>query len=251
MSSFPAPPRLALILPAAGRSTRFLASADSPETAPCNEHPAAFKKPFLMLHGRPLWRWAMEPFLQRSELVRVLIVVSPEDHAWVQTRFETELRSLGPMVSVIPGGQERADSVERGLWHVPSDVDLVAVHDAARPLITTALVGEVVAAARRTGAALPATPIASTIKRVDARRMVTETVPRSGLWAAQTPQIVRRDWLQQAYAMRGTFQPTDEAQLIERSGQPVEVIPGEAWNLKITTWDDYQLAEAILAGRRG
>ncbi len=239
--------RLALVLPAAGRSTRFLTSGEGVAATNASEHPAASKKPFLLLAGQPVWRRAIEPFLARTDLVQVLMVVSPEDLDWVCERFRDELVALGPIMSVIAGGRERADSVEKGLRLVSSKVDLVAVHDAARPLVTSALVEAVAKAAIRTGAALPATPIASTIKRVGANQRVTETVSRAGLWAAQTPQIVRRDLLLRAYTERGSFQPTDEAQLIERLGHPVEIVPGEAWNLKITTRDDLELAEAILA----
>lgn len=207
-------------------------------------HPS-MKKPFLDLEGQPVWYRAIVPFLKRSDLAQIVVAVSPEDLDWFIDQFRAEL-ATGP-IRVVAGGAERADTVEAGLREVSSTVELVAVHDAARPLIDAATIEAVVQAARRTGAAIPATAIASTIKRVDAAMHVRETVSRTGLWAAQTPQIARRDWLEQAFAKRGMFQPTDEAQLLELAGYPVEVVAGLASNFKITTQDDFDLARAFLA----
>lgn len=210
-------------------------------------HPS-MKKPFLDLEGQPVWYRAIVPFLKRSDLAQIVVAVSPEDLDWFIDQFRVELAS-GP-ICVVAGGAERADTVEAGLREISSTVELVAVHDAARPLIDAATIEAVVQAARRTGAAIPATAIASTIKRVDAAMRVSETVSRTGLWAAQTPQIARRDWLADAFAKRGTFQPTDEAQLLEQSGYPVEVVSGLASNFKITTQDDFDLARAYLAANQ-
>lgn len=209
-------------------------------------HPATRKKPFITLQGEPIWYRSVVPFLRRSDVVQVVIAVSPEDLDWFQIRFAAQLSHLRG-VQVVAGGAERADTVEAALREIPENVDLIAVHDAARPLIHAETIEAVVQAAQRTGAAIPATSISSTIKRVDAQQLVTETVPRAGLWAAQTPQIVRHDWLRRAFAERGSFQPTDEAQLIERLGLPVEVVTSWASNIKITTQDDLDLAEALLA----
>ena len=240
--------QMAVILPAAGRSTRFTSSAriDDPATAASDvTHPALRKKPFITLHGEPIWYRSVVPFLRRADVDQVVIAVSPEDLDWFVSRFASQLSRLRS-IQVVAGGAERADTVEAALREIPESVELIAVHDAARPLIRDETIEAVVQAARRTGAAIPATPISSTIKRVDASQLITETVPRADLWAAQTPQIVRQDWLRRAFAQRGSFQPTDEAQLIERLGLPVEVVTGLASNLKITTQDDLDLAEALL-----
>ena len=245
--------QIAVILPAAGKSTRFTSSArldDSASVATGGDlaHQAARKKPFIMLGGEPIWYRSVIPFLRRPDVVQVVIAVSPEDHDWFLSRFEAQLARLRA-VHVVAGGEERADTVEAALRVIPESVELIAVHDAARPLIRDETIEAVVQAARRTGAAIPATPISSTIKRVDASQLITETVPRAGLWGAQTPQIVRQDWLRRAFAERGAFQPTDEAQLIERLGLPVEVVVGQASNIKITTQDDLELAAALLAAK--
>ena len=241
---------MAVILPAAGKSSRFVGSGGvvAAEGAAGDEasHPASRKKPFIMLHGEPIWYRSVIPFLHRPDVVQVVIAVSPEDLDWFKARFAAQLSHLRA-VQVVAGGTERADTVEAALREIPESVDLIAVHDAARPLIQAETIEAVVHAALRTGAAIPATAISSTIKRVDSSQRIAETVPRAGLWAAQTPQIVRQDWLRRAFAQRGTFQPTDEAQLIERLGLPVEVVTGWAANLKITTQDDLDLAEALLS----
>ncbi len=242
--------QMAVILPAAGQSTRFVSSARLVDTATPGAgdvaHPASRKKPFITLGGEPIWYRSVVPFLRRADVVQVVIAVSPEDLDWFQSRFASQLSRLRN-IQVVAGGAERADTVEAALRQIPESVELIAVHDAARPLIREETIEAVVQAARRTGAAIPATPISSTIKRVDpSSQLITETVPRAGLWAAQTPQIVRQDWLRRAFAQRGAFQPTDEAQLIERLGLPVEVVTGWASNLKITTQDDLDVAEALL-----
>ncbi len=235
---------MAVILPAAGRSTRFVNSART-AAGRVEVHPATLKKPFIDLCGKPIWFRSISPFLRRADVAQIVIAVSPEDLEWFRTRFANELANA--RIQVVAGGTERADTVEAALRIIPQSVELIAVHDAARPLIRDDTIEAVVQAARRTGAAIPATAISSTIKRVDPAQLISETVSRAGLWAAQTPQIVRQDWLRRAFAERGSFQPTDEAQLIEHLGLPVEVVTGWASNLKITTQDDLDLAEALLS----
>jgi 2-C-methyl-D-erythritol 4-phosphate cytidylyltransferase len=137
-----------------------------------------------------------------------------------------------------------------GLAALPPDVEWVAVHDAARPLVRAADVTRVVAAARRHGAALLAVPVRDTLKRVSGGR-VAETLPRAACWAAQTPQVFRVELLREALAKAEAegFQGTDDAQLVERLGVPVEVVEGDPSNLKITWPEDVELAEALLARR--
>ena len=114
------------------------------------------------------------------------------------------------------------------------------------------MVDVVFAAAAKTGAAMLAIPVADTLKRVDsATNLIVETVPRAGLWQAQTPQVFRRDWLVEAYSRRSEFPGslTDDAQLIEALGHAVSVVPGSPLNFKITTKDDLSLAELIVKSR--
>jgi 2-C-methyl-D-erythritol 4-phosphate cytidylyltransferase len=215
--------RVAVILPAAGNSTRFGGPT---------------KKPFLHLAGRPVWVHAAERFWHRPDVVAVLLAVAPADRGEFQPYLQANAR-------LVDGGAERFESVANALAQVP-DCDLVAVHDAVRPLTSPELIDAVFAAAAEHGAALPAVPVADTLKRA-AGDVVTETVPRAGLWQAQTPQVARRDWLADAYARRASLGGpiTDDAQLLEACGYPVRVVPGDRRNFKLTTPDDLRLAEAL------
>jgi 2-C-methyl-D-erythritol 4-phosphate cytidylyltransferase len=122
---------------------------------------------------------------------------------------------------------------------------MVAVHDSARAMVSAALVARVIAEALEGGAAIAALPLEDTVKRATLRSIDT-TVPRAGLWRAQTPQVFRRDWLEAAHAAAGTA-ATDDAALVEALGRPVRLTPGDTLNFKITTLDDLRLAEAWLA----
>lgn len=220
----------AVILPAAGRSTRF-----------GDQH---YKKPFALLDGRAVWMHAAEKFTSRADVQQTIVVVSPEDRELFQERFGGNAAFMG--VEIVEGGEERADSVAAGLARVRSEIDFVAVHDAARPCIAEEWIDKVFAAAEKTGAAMLAIRVNSTLKRVSADNTIAETVSREGLWEAQTPQVFRRQLLLEAYANRGSQAATDDALLVERLGQRVTVVVGSAMNLKITSKDDLRLASAIM-----
>ena len=135
----------------------------------------------------------------------------------------------------------------RGLHVLPERFTTVAVHDCARALVSPELVSRVVADALEHGAAMAAVPVEDSLKRVTLHA-VDATVPRAGLWRAQTPQAFRRDWLEEAHrATKG--EATDDAALVEALGHPVRITPGDALNFKITTQRDLELAEAWLASR--
>lgn len=220
----------AVILPAAGASSRFK-----------DKH---YKKPFAPLAGRAVWLHSAERFLNRPEVKQVILVISAEDREDFNFKFAPNVAILG--IDVVEGGKERADSIERALARVQPDVDFVAVHDAARPCLADEWITKVFDAAQKTGAAILAVPVAATLKRVGANHAVTETVSREGLWEAQTPQVFRRKLLLEAYAKRGDFVATDDAQLVERIGETVTVVQGSPINLKITTQEDLRLAEQAL-----
>ena len=228
-------PTVAVIIPAAGQSTRFGGRE---------------KKPFASLDGRPVWQRSAELFWTREDVSKVYLVIAPDDREEFRTRFAHLIAFTN--AEIVNGGAERFESVANALARIPDSVDLVAVHDAVRPLGTTALVDAVIAAAAKTGAAMLAIPVADTLKSVDpATNRITGTVPRAGLWQAQTPQVFRRDWMVEAYAKRGEFPGsiTDDAQLIEALGHAVTVVPGSPTNFKITTKDDLALAEVIVKSR--
>lgn len=222
--------KYAVILPAAGRSSRF--------------KDPTYKKQYAILAGRAVWLYAAERFLNRDDVIQTILVISPEDREYFNFKFASNVAILG--IDVVHGGAERSDSVENALARVKPQADFVCVHDAARPCLVDVWVDRVFEAAERTGAAIFAIPVAGTVKRVGADQIIEETIPRERLWEAQTPQVFRRDLLLEAYAQRKGFQATDDAQLVERLGHPVTVVPGSPINLKIATKEDLRLAEQAL-----
>jgi 2-C-methyl-D-erythritol 4-phosphate cytidylyltransferase len=217
-------PPFALILPAAGKSTRF----GGPRS-----------KLLETLAGLPVIARAVAPFLARADLSCLIIPCGdPEGLSAVLPGDDR--------IQFCTGGVSRAHSVLAALQSVPVDVEWVAVHDAARPLISPDLIEQTLQAARQYGAAVPALPVTLTIKQADGPlpARVAHTVPRHALWAMQTPQIMRRADLLDAFARCPSRldQVTDDVQLLELAGHPVWLIPGQERNLKITTAVDLVLA---------
>ncbi|HXG10942.1 MAG TPA: 2-C-methyl-D-erythritol 4-phosphate cytidylyltransferase [Gemmataceae bacterium] len=223
--------KFAVILPAAGQSSRFRDKE---------------KKPFVNLDGRAVWLRAAELFVARNDVCQCILVVAKADQELLRRRYGPNLAFMN--IQIAEGGAERFDSVANALALVREEADFVAVHDAVRPCLTEALVDAVFARAAQTGAALLAVPVSDTVKQVDAQQRVQATLARQGLWLAQTPQVFRREWLVEAYARRDKVpQPiTDDAQLVEAAGHPVHIVEGSPTNIKITTKADLILAEAIL-----
>jgi 2-C-methyl-D-erythritol 4-phosphate cytidylyltransferase len=152
-------------------------------------------------------------------------------------------------VTATPGGATRSDSVRAGLALVPNEVDVVVVHDAARPLASRRLFAAVIdAVTAGADAAVPALAVVDTLKRVDDAHVIIETVPRAGLVAVQTPQAFRAEVLRAAHDNEAV--DTDDAALVEAAGGTVVVVPGERRNLKLTLPDDLELAQAIVEGAR-
>jgi 2-C-methyl-D-erythritol 4-phosphate cytidylyltransferase len=223
--------KFAVILPAAGQSSRFRDKE---------------KKPFALLDGRAVWLRCAELFVTRADVCQCLIVVAPADQEKFRSRFGANMAFMD--ISIVDGGAERFESVANALAKLKPEAEFVAIHDAVRPCLTEALIDSVFGKAEQTGAALLAVPVADTLKEVDAQHHVKATVSRQGLWLAQTPQVFRRDLLLAAYAQRGKLgkQITDDAQLVEAAGHPVTVVEGAATNIKITAKSDLILAEAVL-----
>lgn len=222
----------AVILLAAGRSTRF--------------RDPNYKKPFAPLGGRAVWLHSAERFLNRKDVKQLLVVIDAEDHEDFSRKFGANIAIMG--IEVCGGGAERADSVQNALAKVRDGIDFVAVHDAARPCLADKWIDAVFAGAEKSGAAILAAPISATLKRSDGKTppSVAETVDRSQLWEAQTPQVFRRDLLNKAYASRGGAKTTDDSLLVEKLGVPVTLVESSPLNVKITTKDDLRLAEQIL-----
>jgi 2-C-methyl-D-erythritol 4-phosphate cytidylyltransferase len=223
--------QFAVILPAAGKSSRFREKE---------------KKPFTNLDGRAVWLRTAEHFVTRKDVCQCIVVVAKDDQEMFRRRYGANLAFLN--VQIADGGAERFESVSNALALLKPEAEFVAIHDAVRPCVTEAQIDAVFAKASQTGAALLALVVTDTVKRVDSQHKVQSTLPRQGLWLAQTPQVFRRQWIVDAHANRLKLgkDVTDDAQLIEASGHPVHVVEGSPQNIKITTKADLLLAEAIL-----
>jgi len=223
-------PKFAVILPAAGQSSRFSFQKR--------------KKTFVELAGRAVWLRAADHFVNRPDVVQTIVVVAPGDLEWFKEKYAPNLAFMN--LEIVAGGAERVDSVRNALARVRPEADLVAVHDAARPLLAAEWIDRVFQEAATCGAAILATRVTATLKRSSAPGLIAETVPREGLWQAQTPQVFSRELLLAAFARHEGGPATDEAQLVERLGHAVALVEGSPLNIKITTHDDFRLAEAAL-----
>jgi 2-C-methyl-D-erythritol 4-phosphate cytidylyltransferase len=228
--------KAAAIIAAAGLGRRM--QQDTPKT-------------YLQLAGKPILIHTLEVFEKVPEVHEVLVVVHPEDLEFCQEEV-IDPYPLKKVLRLVPGGKERQDSVYHALKVLKkeaADLDVILVHDGVRPLVDPALVRKVVAAARRHGGAILGIPCQDTLKRVNSKGVVVDTVDRQELWQVQTPQAFQAALLWRAYqeAMERGFYATDEAALVEALGETVVVVPGTCLNLKITTPDDLKIAEAILA----
>jgi 2-C-methyl-D-erythritol 4-phosphate cytidylyltransferase len=227
-------PRFAVILPAAGSSSRFGNAKE--------------KKIFSEIDGRPVWLRSVEPFLNRDDVGQIIVAIAPDDRELFMRRYGANIAFLG--LTIIDGGRERFETVSKAVAAADPACDYIAVHDAARPCLAREWVDRVFQAAVEHGSSLLAIPVVDTLKSVNPTSMqVTGTVPRAGLYQAQTPQVFRRDWLEAAHQARQEkgWDVTDDVQLLEMIGRPCVVVPGSPLNLKITTQEDLVLAKAAIA----
>ena len=221
---------VAAIIVAAGRGERL--GGDQP-------------KQLLEVGGRTLLQRSVAAF-DAHPSVDTIVVVLPED---LVLRGDSLVGATVRPTRWVAGGLRRQDSVRLGLAAVAADVDLVLVHDAARPFVSPALIDRVLEHAGRHGAAVPALQAQDTVKRVrPGTGQVAETIGRQEIWLAQTPQGFRRPVLEAAVALGETMEATDEAMLAEHAGLPVAIVDGDPQNFKITTADDLARARASLAG---
>lgn len=200
------------------------------------------KKPFLELQGRPVLERALGPFLSDPRTVAVVVALAHEEAAdppqW--------LADLDARIRIVEGGATRAESVRRALSGLPDDVEVIAVHDGARPFVTAEVVRTCLDLAATGVGAVAGTPAVDTMKRVGPDGAVLETPRRETLWHAQTPQAFPADALRRAY--RELVEPgTDDATLVEATGLRIQMIDAGAGNFKVTRPADLALGEALLA----
>lgn len=232
----------AVVIVAAGNSTR-MAGAKSRE-----------RKPKMELSGIPILERTCALFNELPEVREIILVVHADDIPSIE-QWTLEKPALDKVRAIVPGGKERADSVRAGVFWCGFDMQVIAVHDAARPLARPEVIRETIAVAFREGAALAAAPVHDTIKEAAPgpkdKPRAARTLDRSLLWAAQTPQVFDAVELRTlvAEAVEIGFSPTDDAALWERYRGPVAIVESDASNLKITTPIDLEIAAAILQAR--
>ena len=203
-------------------------------------------KQYQPVAGVPMVLRALRPFVSHPEVAYVVLVL-PADEAARPPAF---LGSAGGPLAIVAGGAERADSVAAGLAALEPACTTVLVHDAARPLVERRVIDAVIGHARAGQGAVAAIPLSDTLKEADPHdhTRVGRTVPRNGLWRAQTPQGFPRAVLERAHAARvAGVAATDDAALVERLGVPVVLVPDSPRNLKITTADDLLIADLLAA----
>lgn len=232
---YPAPMRVAALVLGAGRGERL---------------GEAVPKAFVPLCGKPLLVRALEALASAPEIDIAIPIIGAAELPRMKV-LAYELASIPGLQEPTIGGAERQDSMTAGLAALPPDVDFVAVHDAARPLVAREAISRVVKAARQSGAAILAVPVRDTIKRVR-DGVIVETPNRAECFAAQTPQVFRVDVLREALekAAAEGFIGTDDAEIVERIGVPVTVVAGDPSNIKITDRADLVAAERWLREQR-
>ncbi len=243
--------KVSVIIPAAGRGSRFGGKRN---------------KIFERLGRGPVFLRTLESFVNRDDVCQTILVVSDEDRAIIKDRFAANLGFMA--VKLVTGGSDRTGSVRNALAEVSDEADMIAVHDAVRPCVSSIWIDEVFAAAAESGAAILAYPVHGTLKRVASEIVAPEqvtlagepikagkpveklsveaTVSREDLWQAQTPQVFTRQWLIDAYRNAGDEVVTDDAQLVEATGKTVRIVRGDPRNIKITTRGDLSLAAAVI-----
>ena len=211
---------------------------------------SAIPKQFLMLGQWPLMLHSLLVFERTPSVAEVILVVPKEERVRTLTEV-VERYGVKKVLKVVAGGATRQESVFNGLKETADDVEIVVIHDAVRPFVTEDLIERTIEAARQDGGAIVAVPMKDTPKQVGPGGQIQRTLDRSDLWLAQTPQAFRRTMLLEAYqqAERNDLRATDDAALVERLGRKVGIVPGSWDNLKITTPEDFIIAEAILAAR--
>ncbi|MHC5101240.1 MAG: 2-C-methyl-D-erythritol 4-phosphate cytidylyltransferase [Planctomycetota bacterium] len=226
--------KVSVIICAAGASSRF--GGDR-------------KKPFVDISGRAAFIRSIEYFAERDDVCQVIAAISPEDEEIVKVKWGAALAFNG--VKLCFGGAERFETVAKAMELVKDEAELIAVHDAVRCCLTKDWLDELFKTAGETGAAMLACPVVATLKKV-AGGIIIDTLDRSNLYEAQTPQVFDAKLLKNAYAKLDSLDKskiTDDAQLVEAMGQAVHIVETDHSNIKITRKTDVAIAEAIIKSR--
>ena len=217
------------IILAAGKSSRMGAAVD---------------KAFLSLVDKPVVAWSLLAFERCADIDSIVLVVRKEQ--LLASKAVTKMFGISKISAIVAGGAKRQESVEAGLAACDVATRYVVIHDGARPMVTPALVSEVLKAAKRFPAVTVGRPVTDTVKRCEKGSSVTETVPRDKLWTVQTPQAFQMRDLVAAHKALGKMEATDDCMAVELNGGPVKIVQWLNPNVKITTVEDLQTAAALL-----
>ncbi len=223
---------ISVIMPAAGLSLRMGADV---------------RKPFIMIGEKPIFFYTLEKFYNLKRVKEIIFVVNRKDLDTVKEKWAEEFKAY-KVTKVIPGGKRRQDSIFNGLSQLDPDTRIILIHDAVRPMVHIEEIEAVIKSTEQKGAAIVASPMKLTVKKVDSNLDIIKTVPRHDLWMAQTPQGFKRDLIVNAYEKikDSNVEFTDDAEVVEKAGHTVGIVPGSYDNIKITTREDLKLAEAML-----
>ncbi len=212
---------------------------------------SAVSKQFIFIGGKPILAYTIDAF-EKSSLIDKIVLVINEAEIEKCKKIIVNKYNYKKLMKIVPGGKERQNSVFNGLKALPSETNLVAIHDGARFLITPDIIDRAVKDAYDSNGVIVAMPIQDTIKETNSNKIISKTFNRNRLWAAQTPQVFPYSIIMKAHekAREDNFLGTDDASLVERLGYKVDIVRGSVENIKITTNFDLILAEIILNKRK-
>ena len=204
-------------------------------------------KQYLLLDGMPVLVHTLKKFQESLQIDEIFLIVPGDDVVFAREHI-VEKYGISKVSRILAGGTERQDSVRNGINALGRDHDIVVIHDAVRPFISEELLLSTILEASKEKAVTVGVPVKDTVKSIDGRGWITETLNRDNLWLTQTPQAFKRDVIIRAHeeAYKDNYYGTDDASLVERTGITVKMIRGSYDNIKITTKDDIMLAEVLI-----
>lgn len=207
-------------------------------------------KQFRRLMDKPILNYCLEAFEYMGEIDSVVVVLPPEYAQMFQVRMD--LKPFQKIVEIVPGGEMRQDSVWNGLKALPEKTEYVVIHDGVRPFPPQKETKKALEVARESGAAILALPITDTVKMCGPDEYIEQTLDRTQLWAAQTPQVFRKDIILKGYqkVQQEGIRITDDASAVENLGHPVRLVLGSPYNIKITLAEDFNVASCIFLSRK-
>jgi len=220
---------ISAIIPAAGQGKRF-----------------GKKKQLILINNRPLLFYTLIPFIKCDLINEIIIALPPEDIDFVN-KYLIEL-NYEKKINLIKGGKERQYSVLNAISQTNKNNDIICIHDAVRPFISLEILEKTIESCILNGAAIVAVPSVDTLKKIK-NSYVAKTVSRETIWKAQTPQIFKRSILERSLsvAIKSNMNETDESSIVEKAGYKVSIVEGSPLNIKITSEEDWMIANAIHA----